>query len=124
MAVSLIRPITVADYFARRGLPYDWAFRSPLGRIAAELYRDTYRHEPRKARQMINGRRRLVMAYTPDEEHILAEAWRRYPRTHQPTRQPEPRTVLGRIDRALADWAGSGDSMRWRPTNGPMRAHP
>ncbi|MHC3474666.1 hypothetical protein ACYF6T_39055 [Streptomyces sp. 7R007] len=124
MTVSLLHPITIADYLTRHGLPADWRFGSPLGRIAAELYRDTYRREPRKAWRLINGHRRQVMAYTPDEEHILAEAWRRYPRTSQPAEERQPRTVLQRIDQALSDWAGSVDSMRWRPTGGPLRSHP
>lgn len=75
------RRITTAEYLAQRGLPADWRYASPYGRIAAEIYRDTYRREPGRAFRLINGRFRRVMAYRPSEAHVLATAWRSYRRT-------------------------------------------
>lgn len=73
--------ITVAEYLARQGLPADWRYASPFGRVTAETYRAAYRREPRKAFRLINGRFRRVMAYRPSERHVLATAWGIYPRT-------------------------------------------
>ena len=81
MSVLVSRRITVAEYLVRNGLPADWRYGSWLGRIAADIYRDTYRRHPSKAFRWINGRPRRVMAYRPAEAHVLAAAWRRYPRT-------------------------------------------
>ncbi|MCX3059583.1 hypothetical protein [Streptomyces beihaiensis] len=116
MSVFPARRTTVAEYLVRRGLPADWRFGSPLGRVAADIYRRTYRHEPGKAFRFINGRFRRVMAYQPAEAHVLAEAWDRYGRTAEiraarPVHVPAPRLV-------------SGDAMRWTPTNTPVRSHP
>ncbi|MFF9310127.1 hypothetical protein ACF1BS_04370 [Streptomyces sp. NPDC014748] len=126
MPALLNRRITIADYLVQRGLPADWRYGSPLGRVTAQLYRQTYHREPSRAWRLINGRFRRVMAYTPDEQHVLAEAWETYDRTATPPATTAPDTVLRRIDRDLTDyWAGSGDSMRWRPTGSePLRSHP
>lgn len=114
---------TVATFLTRNGLPADWRYASPLGRVAADIYRRTYGREPGTTWQLIHGKFRTVMAYSPSERHVLTEAWQQYtPGPDRPT--PRPRTVLGRIDRALADWYGSGDSMRWQPAPGPLRPHP
>lgn len=119
MFVLPSRRTTVAEYLVRRGLPADWRFRSPLGRVAAEIYRQTYRREPGKAWQFINGRFRRVMAYLPSEAHVLTAAWDQYGSTagHRPPR-------AARTPRPTRGWAGSADSMRWTPTGGPVRAHP
>ena len=114
------RRITVAEYLVRRGLPADWAYRSPLGRAAARIYRATYGREPGHALQLIHGRFRPVMAYAPGEQHVLAEAWEAYgctagryaPRPAAPARSSGP------------VWHGSGDAMRWTPPTGPLRSHP
>jgi hypothetical protein len=113
------RRTTVAEYLVQRGLPADWRFGSPLGRVAAEIYRQAYRREPSKAWRFINGRFRRVMAYQSSEAHVLTAAWDRYGCTagHRPTR-------VIRTRRTVPDWAGSGDAMRWRPSGGPIRSHP
>ncbi|WAZ20206.1 hypothetical protein STRCI_001307 [Streptomyces cinnabarinus] len=113
------RRITVAEYLVRRGLPADWRFGSWLGRVAAEIYRDTYRREPRRAFRFINGRFRRVMAYTPGERHVLSEAWEAYGRyaVDRPAPAARPRPVA--VPRLT-----SGDAMRWIPTNAPVRSHP
>ncbi|WP_426568127.1 hypothetical protein [Streptomyces canus] len=113
------RRITVAEFLVRRGLPADWRFGSPLGRVAADIYREAYRREPSKAFQLINGRFRPVMAYLPSEAHVLTAAWEQYGRTVG--RGPAP---VARPCHAPADWAGSTDSMSWTPTPGPIRNHP
>lgn len=113
------RRITIAEYLTQRGLPADWRFGSPLGRVAAEIYRQTYHHEPSTAWQFINGRFRRVMAYLPSETHVLADAWDRY--GHTAGQQPAPVT---RAHHTRPVWPGSGDAMRWRPTGGPIRSHP
>ncbi|MER5909552.1 hypothetical protein ABT124_03350 [Streptomyces sp. NPDC001982] len=113
------RRITVAEYLVQRGLPADWRFGSPLGRVAAQIYRQTYRREPGRAFRFINGRFRRVMAYLPSETHVLTAAWDRYGCTagHRPAR-----TV--RAARTPAAWPGSVDAMRWTPSGGPIRSHP
>lgn len=119
--------ITVAEYLVQRGLPADWRYASPFGRIAAETYRAAYHREPRKAFRFINGRFRRVMAYRPSEVHVLQTAWDRYPRTNPAAVPAQRRTVrqtVARIDRALNDWSGSGDAMRWRPASEPLTRHP
>jgi hypothetical protein len=112
------RRITVAEYLAGRGLPADWRYGSPLGRVAAQIYRQTYRREPSKAWRLINGRFRRVMAYRPSETHVLAAAWDRYGCTagQRPARVVRTRPVPA--------WAGSFDSMRWTPSDAPIRNHP
>lgn len=113
------RRTTVAEYLVRRGLPADWRFGSPLGRVAAQIYRHTYRREPGKAWLFINGRFRRVMAYLPSEAHVLAAAWDQYGSTagQRPARAARPRP-------SATGWRGSGDAMRWAPGPGPMRSHP
>ncbi|MFJ8153917.1 hypothetical protein [Streptomyces sp. NPDC094468] len=115
----MIRRTTVAEFLIRRGLPADWRFGSPLGRVAARIYRQTYGREPGTALRFINGRFRRVMAYRPDETHVLTAAWDRYGCTAgsrpAPVSRPRP---------ADTAWRGSGDSMRWLPTGGPLRSHP
>ncbi len=122
-----MRTTTVAEYLVSRGLPADWRYASPFGRIAAETYRARYHREPRHAFRLINGRFRRVMAYRASEVHVMATAWDRYPRTN-PAAVPAPRTpqrTVARIDRVLRDWNGSGDAMRWVPTPEPItRNHP
>ncbi|MGW0993502.1 hypothetical protein ACWD5V_09360 [Streptomyces sp. NPDC002523] len=118
MNASLTRRTTVAEYLVRRGLPADWRFGSPLGRVAAEIYRQTYRREPGKAWRFINGRFRRVMAYLPSETHVLTAAWDRYGCTAGNRR----RTV--RTRRAAPGWVSSIDAMRWTPSGGPIRSHP
>lgn len=113
------RRITIADYLVQRGLPADWRFGSPLGRVAADIYRQTYHHEPSKAWRLINGRFRRVMAYLPSEKHILTDAWDRY--GCDAGQQPTP-TIPTR--RPAYDPPVSIDAMRWRPTSGPLRSHP
>ncbi|WP_425838369.1 hypothetical protein [Streptomyces fractus] len=73
--------ITAAEYLAVRGLPADWRYASPFGRVAAEIYRTAYRREPTCAFLLIHGRFRRVAAYRPNEAHVLATAWGAYPRT-------------------------------------------
>ena len=111
--------VTVAEFLVCRDLPADWRFGSPLGRVAAEIYRQTYGTEPSHAFRFINGRFRKVMAYRPSEAHVLIAAWDRYGSTagRRPAPAPRPR-------RTVAAWRGSGDSMRWTPTDAPMRGHP
>lgn len=112
------RRTTVAEYLVRQGFPADWRFGSPLGRVAAEIYRHTYRREPSRAWRFINGRFRRVMAYRPTETHILTAAWEQYGRTagQAPTRTAtRPRTSAALV---------SGDAMRWTPNSGPVRSHP
>lgn len=114
------RRITIAEYLVRRGLPADWRYGSPLGRVAARIYRATYGREPGCAFRLINGRFRQVMTYAPGEQHVLAEAWEAYgctagryvPRPAAPARRTGP------------VWRGSGDAMRWTPAPGPLRSHP
>lgn len=108
--------ITVAEYLVTRGLPANWRYASPLGRIAAETYRAAYGREPRHAFRLINGRFRRVMAYRASERHVLATAWETYPRTN-PAIPSQRRT----IDRVLAV---SGDAMRWTPDSAPLTRHP
>ena len=116
---------TVVEYLASRGLPADWRYASPFGRLAAEAYRATYRREPSKAWRFINGRFRRVMAYRPSEVHVLATAWDRYPRTNPNARPvPRPRTVRQTVARIDAVLSGYGDAMRWTPGPEPMRSHP
>lgn len=117
MSVLVNRRITVAEYLVRRGLPADWPYGSPLGRVAAQTYRQTYRREPGKAFRFINGRFRRVMAYRPSEAHVLTTAWERYG------------SIAGRPATAPAApsgsvWRGSGDAMRWTPDRTPVRSHP
>jgi hypothetical protein len=116
---AMNRKTTVAEYLVRRGLPADWRFGSWLGRVAAEIYRDTYGREPRNAFRFINGRFRRVMAYGPAERHVLSEAWDAYGRYAEARPAPVVRTR-----RTAPDWHSSGDSMRWTPTNTPVRSHP
>ncbi|MFD4830174.1 hypothetical protein ACFWPV_10010 [Streptomyces uncialis] len=47
----------------------------------AEVYRERYGREPRKAFRLINGRFRRVMAYRIGEAEVLRIAWYRYART-------------------------------------------
>lgn len=114
----MTRSITVTDYLAQRGLPADWRFGSPLGRIAAEIYRQTYRREPGRAFRWINGRFRPVMAYRPCETHVLTTAWDRYGCTAEQQRTP------ARTFRPRAYAPVSADAMRWTQTGGPVRSHP
>lgn len=82
MAGQLIHRITVAEYLAMRGVPAGWwPYASPLGRLAAAIYRALYGKEPGKAHMFINGKFRPVMAYEVDELHILDTAWALYERT-------------------------------------------
>lgn len=119
MNARLSRRITVAEYLVQRGLPADWRFGSPFGRVAAEVYRDTYRREPGRAFRFINGRFRRVMAYLPSEMHVLTAAWDRYGCTVE----QRPRPVV-HASRTTATWPVSGDAMRWTPTRSPVRSHP
>jgi hypothetical protein len=114
---AMQRRITVAEFLVRQGLPADWRFGSPLGRVAAEIYRNTYRREPGRAFRWINGRFRRVMAYRPSEAHVITAAWERYGSTagHRPAPRPRP---------AVTTWRGSGDSMSWWPSDAPTRSHP
>jgi hypothetical protein len=112
------RRITVAEYLVRRGLPADWNYGSPLGRVAARIYRQTYGREPGRAFRFINGRFRQVMTYAPSEQHILARAWELYGCTAGQARPVTPARHTGPA------WHGSGDAMRWTPTGGPLRSHP
>ncbi|WP_327665032.1 hypothetical protein [Streptomyces sp. NBC_00498] len=73
--------ITVAEYLTARGIPTEWRYASPFGRVAAEAYRTIYQREPTCAFLVINGRFRRVAAYRPNEVHVLAAAWGIYPRT-------------------------------------------
>ncbi|MGP3769744.1 hypothetical protein ACTWJ8_02835 [Streptomyces sp. SDT5-1] len=73
--------ITAADFLAAQGLPADWRYASPFGRVAAETYRTIYRREPSCAFLLIHGRFRRVAAYRASEVHVLATAWGSYPRT-------------------------------------------
>lgn len=118
MNVLLTRRITVADFLVQRGFPADWPYGSPLGKVAADIYRQTYRREPGRALRWINGHVRWVMAYEPSEAHVITAAWERYGRYagHRPA--PVVRSHL-----APAYWPGN-DAMRWRPTSGPLRSHP
>ncbi|GAB2714651.1 hypothetical protein [Streptomyces bullii] len=119
MNSQLSRRITVAEYLGQRGLPADWRYGSPFGRVAAEIYRDTYRREPGRAFRFINGRFRRVMAYRPSEAHVLTAAWDRYGRfaEHRPAR-------VVRANRTPYVGLTSADAMRWTPTGGPVRSHP
>ncbi|WP_432169092.1 hypothetical protein [Streptomyces sp. 1222.5] len=119
MSALLSRRITVAEYLVQRGLPADWRFGSPLGRVAAEVYRDRYRREPGQAFRWINGRFRKVMAYRPEEAHVLATAWDRYGCTAGQRRAP-----VARARRPYVSPIVSGDAMRWTPGNTPLRSHP
>lgn len=119
MTVEISRRITVAEYLVQRGLPADWRYGSPLGRVAAEIYRHTYGREPGRALQLIHGRFRPVMTYQPSETHVLTAAWDRYGSTADLAAAP-----VARPSRPRPDWAGSGDSMRWTPTGGSLRSHP
>lgn len=122
MTVQISRRITVADYLAQRGLPADWRFGSPLGRVAAEIYRRTYGREPGRALRLLNGRFRPVMTYQPSEAHVLTAAWDCYGRTAD---QFTARTPAARRTRtAPAAPFVSGDAMRWTPTGSPVRSHP
>ncbi|AZM51837.1 hypothetical protein DMA15_03905 [Streptomyces sp. WAC 01529] len=105
---------TVAEYLVTRGLPADWRYASPFGRIAAETYRSVYRREPRKAFRLINGRFRRVMAYRASERHVLDTAYEIYPRTATPDAVPTPRHTVARISGA----------MRWTPSSAPLTRHP
>ncbi|MET9081419.1 hypothetical protein ABZX77_05860 [Streptomyces sp. NPDC004237] len=111
--------VTVAEFLVCRGLPADWRFGSPLGRVAAQIYRQTYGAEPGRAFRFINGRFRKVMAYRPSEAHVLIAAWDRYGSTAGRRAAPAPRPR-----HTGTTWRGSGDSMRWTPTDAPMRGHP
>lgn len=113
------RRITIAEYLVQRGLPADWRYGSWLGRVAAEIYRDTYRREPSRAFRFINGRFRRVMAYRPAERHVLTEAWDRYGRYAEGRPAPTVRTRHVPAPRLT-----SIDAMRWTPTGGPVRSHP
>jgi hypothetical protein len=113
------RRTTVAEYLVQRGLPADWRYGSPLGRVAAEIYRQTYRREPGRAWRFINGRFRRVMAYLPSETHVLTAAWGRYGCT---AGRRTARVV--RTHRPAPGWVGSVDAMRWTPAPGPIRSHP
>ncbi|MCC9154876.1 hypothetical protein LZP81_30960 [Streptomyces parvulus] len=116
------RRITVAEYLIRRGLPADWQFGSPLGRVAARIYRTTYHREPGRAFRLINGRFREVMTYTPAEQHVLTEAWESYGSTAgRIAARPRPAAPARRTG---PTWHGSGDAMRWTPPSGPLRNHP
>lgn len=110
--------VTVAEFLVCRGLPADWRFGSPLGRVAAQIYRQTYGCEPGHAFRFINGRFRRVMAYRATEAHVLLTAWDRYGSTagHRPATAPGQRPVIA--------WRGSGDSMRWWPSAAATRSHP
>lgn len=119
MSVLVSRRITVAEYLVRRGLPADWRYGSPFGRVAAEIYRSTYRREPLRAFRWINGRFRRVMAYRPPEVHVLTAAWERYGCT---AGQRPIRTVTR--SRTTPDWPTSTDAMRWTPSGAPLRSHP
>ncbi|MEU7403822.1 hypothetical protein [Streptomyces sp. NPDC044948] len=117
------RRITITEYLVRRGLPADWAYRSPLGRAAARIYRATYGREPGHALQLIHGRFRPVMAYTPSEQHVLAEAWEAYGSTAgRYAYRPRPAASTPRPTGPV--WHGSGDAMRWTPPPGPTPNHP
>ncbi|WP_416976679.1 hypothetical protein [Streptomyces sp. T028] len=116
---AITRRTTVAEYLMRRGIPADWRYGSPLGRVAAEIYRQTYRREPGRAFRFINGRFRRVMAYRPSETHVLTAAWDCYGSTAG--RTPAP-AVPAR--RPASVWRGSGDAMRWTPSSAPLRSHP
>ncbi|MFD4258204.1 hypothetical protein ACFWR9_11375 [Streptomyces sp. NPDC058534] len=118
------RRITVSEYLVRRGLPADWTYRSPLGRAAARIYRATYGREPGHTLQLIHGRFRPVMAYSPGEQHVLTEAWEQYGSTAgRYTYRPRP-AAPAPARRTGPAWHGSGDSMRWTPPTGPTRSHP
>lgn len=119
MQVQFSRRITVAEYLVLRGLPADWRFGSWLGRVAAEIYRATYRREPSKAFRLIDGRFYEVMAYAPGERHVLAEAWERNGRYADGRPAPVVRTRPVSAPRLT-----SGDAMRWTPSAGPVRSHP
>ncbi|WP_155054556.1 hypothetical protein [Streptomyces blattellae] len=119
MNAQLSRRITVAEYLVQRGLPAGWRYGSWLGRVAAEIYRDTYRREPGKAFRFINGRFRRVMAYRPAERHVLSEAWDAYGRYAEDRSAPVVRPV-----RVPAPQLTSVDAMRWTPTPSPVRSHP
>jgi hypothetical protein len=118
MSVLVSRRVTVAEYLVRHGLPADWQYGSPYGRVAAEIYRSTYRREPLRAFRWINGRFRRVMAYRPFEAHVLAIAWEQYGCTagRRPIRTVAP-------PRASPGWT-SADAMRWTSSDGPIRSHP
>ncbi|MEB8338030.1 hypothetical protein [Streptomyces endophyticus] len=73
--------ITSTEFLAARGLPANWRYASPFGRVAAETYRTIYRREPTCAFLLIHGRFRRIAAYRPSEAHVLATAWEIYPRT-------------------------------------------
>ncbi|MFJ6841389.1 hypothetical protein ACIQRE_01830 [Streptomyces griseoluteus] len=124
MSVLVRGTTTVAQDLAERGLPADWNWGGEFGKAAARIYRRTYGREPGHALQLINGKLRSVMAYTPDERHVLTQAWESVRARAAFSAPQRPRSVLDRIDRALNDWVGSADSMRWRPDTGPLRAHP
>lgn len=119
MSVLVNRRITVAEYLVRRDLPADWRYGSWLGRVAAEIYRDTYRREPSRAFRFINGRFRRVMAYRPSEAHVLIAAWDRYGSFAEDRPAPVVRTRSIPAPRLT-----SGDAMRWTPTSAPVRSHP
>jgi hypothetical protein len=116
MNALVSRKVTVAEYLVQRDLPADWRFGSPFGRVAARIYRTTYRTEPSRAFQFINGRFRRVMAYRQSELHVLAAAWAQYGSTAaaRPAPAPRPAPVV----------RFSGDAMRWTPDAGPVRSHP
>lgn len=116
MNAQLSRRITVAEYLVQRGLPADWRFGSWLGRIAAEIYRDTYRREPSRAFRVINDRFRPVFAYGPAERHVLTEAWEAYGRYAEHRPAPIVRTPVPQFT--------SIDAMRWTPAAGPVHSHP
>ncbi|MFF3848013.1 hypothetical protein [Streptomyces sp. NPDC002328] len=119
VTAQISRRITVAEFLVRRGLPADWPYGSPLGRVAARLYREAYGHEPSTAFRVIHGRFRRVMAYRSTETHILTSAWELYGST---AGQFAARPAQTR--RTPAGWPGSADSMRWTPPGGPVRSHP
>ncbi|MEI5520697.1 hypothetical protein WB388_08790 [Streptomyces brasiliscabiei] len=116
MNVQLNRAVTVADYLVQRGLPADWRFGSWLGRIAAEIYRDTYRREPYKAFRVINDHVRPVCAYADGERHVLAEAWDAYGHYAENRPTPAARPALPQLT--------SIDAMRWTPDTEPTPSHP
>ncbi|MFK0172642.1 hypothetical protein ACIQU5_27985 [Streptomyces sp. NPDC090306] len=112
-------PITVEDFLNARGLP-EWQYRSPLGCVAADIYRREYRRDPGREWQWINGRWVQVFSYLPAERHVLTQAWEAFGEHAGP---PAPRPV--RHHRPEPQWHGSGDAMRWQPGgSGPLRSHP
>ncbi|MFI6249010.1 hypothetical protein, partial [Streptomyces sp. NPDC051016] len=119
MNVVISHKVTVAEFLVCRDLPADWRFGSPLGRVAAEIYRQTYGREPGRAFRFINGRFRKVMAYRPSEAHVLIAAWDRYGSTAGRRPAPAPRPRPTRAARP-----GCGHNVRWGPPARPQRGPP